>query len=66
MSGPLDRERILELFDEPSDELRFSLRCTAVSGHPSRSADESPFATVRLRQRVTKGAGSRTKGARPA
>jgi hypothetical protein len=23
---------------------------------------ESPFATVRLRQRVTKGAGSRTKG----
>ena len=29
-------------------------------GHPAD--DESPFATVRLRQRLTKGAGSRTKG----
>ena len=28
----------------------------------STSVIESPFATVRLRQRVTKGAGSRTKG----
>src|SRR5262249_41232067 len=29
---------------------------------PENSAARIPFATVRLRQRVTKGAGSRTKG----
>jgi putative transposase len=29
---------------------------------PDTNVIESPFATVRLRQRVTKGAGSRTKG----
>ena len=33
-----------------------------LSIHLRTSSVESPFATVRLRQRVTKGAGSRTKG----
>lgn len=31
-------------------------------GMPTTNVIEKPFATVRLRQRVTKGAGSRTKG----
>jgi hypothetical protein len=34
----------------------------AVDATPLLETVESPFATVRLRQRVTKGAGSRTKG----
>lgn len=48
-----DRERLLTFFDFPAEHWTH-LRTTNVI--------ESPFATVRLRQRVTKGAGSRTKG----
>lgn len=48
-----DRDSLLTFFDFPGDHWRH-LRTTNVI--------ESPFATVRLRQRVTKGAGSRTKG----
>ena len=48
-----DRETLLTLFDFPAEHWKH-LRTT--------NAVESPFATVRLRQRVTKGAGSRTKG----
>jgi putative transposase len=44
-----DREVLLTLFDFPAEHLRTS------------NVIESPFATVRLRQRVTKGAGNRTK-----
>jgi len=47
-----DRERLLTVFDFPAEHWRH-LRTTNVI--------ESPFATVRLRQRVTKGAGNRTK-----
>jgi len=47
-----DREVLLTLFDFPAEHWRH-LRTTNVI--------ESPFATVRLRQRVTKGAGNRTK-----
>jgi transposase-like protein len=48
-----DRAALLTFFDCPAEHWRH-LRTTNVI--------ESPFATVRLRQRVTKGAGSRTKG----
>ena len=48
-----DRETLLAFYDFPADHWKH-LRTT--------NPVESPFATVRLRQRVTKGAGSRTKG----
>ena len=48
-----DREQLLTFFDFPAAHWKH-LRTTNVI--------ESSFATVRLRQRVTKGAGSRTKG----
>lgn len=48
-----DRQSLLTFFDFPAEHW-LHLRTTNVV--------ESPFATVRLRQRVTKGAGSRTKG----
>jgi transposase-like protein len=48
-----DQDKLLTYFDFPAEHWRH-LRTTNVI--------ESPFATVRLRQRVTKGAGSRTKG----
>ena len=48
-----DRERLFTFFAFPAEHWTH-LRTTNVI--------ESPFATVRLRQRVTKGAGSRTKG----
>ena len=48
-----DREPLLTFFAFPAEHWTH-LRTTNVI--------ESPFATVRLRQRVTKGAGSRTKG----
>lgn len=47
-----DQEELLTFMDLPSEHWRH-LRTTNVI--------ESPFATVRLRQRVTKGAGNRTK-----
>ena len=47
-----DREALLTFFDYPAEHWKH-LRTTNVI--------ESPFATVRLRQRVTKGAGNRTK-----
>ena len=48
-----DREVLLTHFDFPAEHW-LHIRTT--------NPVESPFATVRLRQRVTKGAGSRTKG----
>ena len=48
-----DEEALLTYFDFPAEHWRH-LRTT--------NPIESSFATVRLRQRVTKGAGSRTKG----
>ena len=48
-----DREALLTHFDFPADHWRHIRTTNPV---------ESPFATVRLRQRVTKGAGTRTKG----
>jgi transposase-like protein len=48
-----DREQLLTYFDFPAEHW-IHLRTT--------NPVESPFSTVRLRQRVTKGAGSRTKG----
>jgi transposase-like protein len=48
-----DSEKLLTLYDFPAEHWKH-LRTTNVI--------ESSFATVRLRQRVTKGAGSRTKG----
>ena len=48
-----DRDRLLTHFDLPAEHWTH-VRTTNVI--------ESPFATVRLRQRVTKGAGSRAKG----
>jgi putative transposase len=48
-----DAEALLTFFDFPAEHWKH-LRTSNVI--------ESPFATVRLRQRVTKGAGSRTKG----
>ena len=48
-----DRERMLTFYDFPAAHWQ-SIRSTNVI--------ESAFATVRLRQRVTKGAGSRAKG----
>jgi len=48
-----DEDRLLAFFDFPAEHWQH-LRTTNVI--------ESPFATVRLRQRVTKGAGSRKKG----
>jgi len=47
-----DWEKLLTFFDFPAEHWKH-LRTSNVV--------ESPFATVRLRQRVTKGAGSRTK-----
>ena len=48
-----DAHVLLTFFDFPAEHWKH-LRTSNVI--------ESPFATVRLRQRVTKGAGSRTKG----
>ena len=48
-----DADALLTFFDFPAEHWKH-LRTSNVV--------ESPFATVRLRQRVTKGAGSRTKG----
>ncbi len=48
-----DREKLLTFYDFPAAHWQ-SIRST--------NAIESAFATVRLRQRVTKGAGSRAKG----
>jgi len=48
-----DVDALLTFFDFPAEHWKH-LRTSNVI--------ESPFATVRLRQRVTKGAGSRTKG----
>ena len=48
-----DREALLTHFDFPAEHW-LHIRTT--------NPVESPFATVRLRQRVTKGAGTRTKG----
>jgi len=48
-----DQEPLLTFFSYPAEH-GTHLRTTNLI--------ESPFATVRLRQRVTKGAGSRTKG----
>jgi transposase-like protein len=48
-----DAEKLLSFYDFPAEHWKH-LRTT--------NPIESPFATVRLRQRVTKGAGSRTKG----
>jgi transposase-like protein len=48
-----EREKLLTHFDFPAEHW-LHLRTTNVI--------ESPFATVRLRERVTKGAGSRSKG----
>ena len=47
-----DEEKLLTFFDLPAEHWQH-LRTTNVI--------ESPFATVRLRQQVTKGAGSRLK-----
>ena len=52
-----DQECLLSFFDFPAEHWQH-LRTT--------NAIESTFATVRLRQRVTKGAGSRTKALRMA
>ena len=51
--GKKDVDALLTFFDFPAEHWKH-LRTSNVI--------ESPFATVRLRQRVTKGAGSRTKG----
>ena len=51
--GEKDADALLTFFDFPAEHWKH-LRTSNVI--------ESPFATVRLRQRVTKGAGSRTKG----
>jgi transposase-like protein len=48
-----DQEKLLTFFAYPAEHWKH-LRTSNVI--------ESPFATVRLRQRITKGAGSRTKG----
>ena len=48
-----DRERLLTHFDFPAEHWQHVRTSNVI---------ESPFATVRLRPRVTKGAGSRTKG----
>jgi transposase-like protein len=48
-----DREALLTFFDFPAAHWQHIRTSNPV---------ESPFATVRLRQRVTKGAGTRTKG----
>ena len=48
-----DEEQLLTFFDFPAEHWKH-LRTSNVV--------ESPFATVRLRQRVTKGPGSRNKG----
>jgi len=48
-----DQDKSLTFFDFPAEHWKH-LRTTNLV--------ESPFATVRLRQRITKGAGSRTKG----
>ena len=48
-----DQEALLAFFAFPAEHWRHLRTSNLI---------ESPFATVRLRQRVTKGAGSRTKG----
>jgi transposase-like protein len=48
-----DEEMLLTFFDFPAEHWQHLRTANVI---------ESPFATVRLRQRVTKGAGSRTKG----
>jgi hypothetical protein len=51
-------------FDPLADNNRIADRRSTEERKHLRTSNviESPFATVRLRQRVTKGAGSRTKG----
>ena len=51
-----DQEALLAFFDFPAEHWRHRRHLR------TSNLIESPFATVRLRQRVTKGAGSRTKG----
>ena len=48
-----DQEALLAFFASPAEHWRHLRTSNLI---------ESPFATVRLRQRVTEGAGSRTKG----
>jgi transposase-like protein len=48
-----DREKLLTFFEFPAEHWKHLRTSNPI---------ESPFATVRLRQRVTKGAGSRAKG----
>ena len=48
-----DADVLLTFFDFPAEHWKHLRTANVI---------ESPFATVRLRQRVTKGAGSRTKG----
>jgi putative transposase len=48
-----DADVLLTFFDFPAEHWKHLRTCNVI---------ESPFATVPLRQRVTKGAGSRTKG----
>jgi hypothetical protein len=50
---PVSRRTLVTFFDFPAEHWKH-LRTTNVI--------ESPFATVRLRERATRGAGSRTKG----
>ena len=53
MWRPRDQEALLAFFDFPAEHWRHLRTSNLI---------ESPFASVRLRQRVTKGAGSSTKG----
>jgi hypothetical protein len=53
------RHRRPNAADEPSDSGGGAEHCKHLR---TSNVIESPFATVRLRQRITKGAGSRTKG----
>lgn len=48
-----DQEKLFTFFDFPAEQWKHIRTSNVI---------ESPFSTVRLRQRVTKGAGSRTKG----
>ena len=48
-----DQERLPTLFDDPADHWKHRRTTNPI---------ESTFAMVRLRERVTKGAGSRTAG----
>ena len=57
-----DRETLLALYDFPAEQLLYDFPAEHWKHLRTTNAVESSFATVRLRQRVTKGAGSRTKG----